>query len=197
MLTIAYYRVSTADQTVDNQALELETAGYKPDMVFSETISGKVPAADRPEFGRMLHAINSTVAPKRLVVTKLDRLGRNAADMLTTVQILAAFSCKVTVLQFDGLDLASTAGKLVLGVLSAVAEVERDMLVERTHAGLARAKANGVQLGRRHVLDPVACEEVRAGIENRETISELARRHGVSRGTIQRVSKGTYRGATA
>ncbi|WP_306395177.1 recombinase family protein [Telluria beijingensis] len=83
-----------------------------------------------------------------LVVTKLDRLGRDAKDVGTTIEILAARRIEVIILQLGKLDLASTVGKLVLKMLAAVAEMERDLLVERTQSGLARAKAEGKILGR-------------------------------------------------
>ena len=69
MLTFAYYRVSTDEQTTENQALEVERAGYVPDQVYSETISGSIAAAERPEFGKMLDAIERTTTAKRLILT--------------------------------------------------------------------------------------------------------------------------------
>lgn len=78
-----------------------------------------------------------------LVVSKLDRLGRDAPDVLATIKSLAALHVEVTVLQLGKLDLTSPAGKLMLAMLAAVAEMERDLIVERTQAGLARAKAEG------------------------------------------------------
>ena len=84
-----------------------------------------------------------------LVGTKLDRLGRDAQDIGTTIKALAARRIEVIVLQLGKLDLTSAAGKLMLNMLAAVAEMERDLLVERTQSGLARAKAEGKTLGRR------------------------------------------------
>ena len=83
-----------------------------------------------------------------LVVTKLDRLGRNAMDVGSTVAKLAAIGIRVHCLAFGGVDLASSTGKLTMNVINAVAEFERDLLVERTQAGLSRAEAEGKMLGR-------------------------------------------------
>jgi DNA invertase Pin-like site-specific DNA recombinase len=122
-----------------------------------------------------------------LVVTKLDRLGRDAQDVGATIKMLAARSIEVIVLQFGKLDLTSTAGKLMLTMLAAVAEMERDLLVERTQSGLARAKAEGKALGRPSSTSP----EQRATIAKRhkggESISALAREHGLSRASVMRI----------
>jgi putative DNA-invertase from lambdoid prophage Rac len=76
-----------------------------------------------------------------LVVTKLDRLGRNAMDVRATVDLLAAFGVRVHCLALGGVGLTSPAGRMTMRVISAVAEFERDLLIERTQAGLHRAKA--------------------------------------------------------
>lgn len=83
-----------------------------------------------------------------LIVTKLDRLGRNAMDVRQTVEYLAGVGVRVHCLSLGGVDLTSPAGKMTMQVLIAVAEFERDLLVERTQQGLIRAKAEGKQLGR-------------------------------------------------
>ncbi len=89
-----------------------------------------------------------------LVVAKLDRLGRDAIDVLQTVRAMAERNIKVIVHQLGTTDLSSAAGKLLLSMLSAVAEMERDLLIERTHAGLLRAKAEGKKLGRPSKIAP-------------------------------------------
>jgi DNA invertase Pin-like site-specific DNA recombinase len=187
MHTFAYLRVSTAAQTTDNQQLEIETAGYDPDTTYRDTVSGKVPAGERPEFRAMLDTIARTKKPKRLIVTKLDRLGRDAADIQGTVKRLGEMGCAVRVLQLGDLDLTSSAGKIVMATLSAVAEVERDVLIERTHAGLARARKEGKTLGRPRVTDEAKAGTIRAMLGEGVSVSEVARRHGVSRATVIRL----------
>jgi putative DNA-invertase from lambdoid prophage Rac len=187
MQTFVYARVSTVDQTTDNQLLEIEQAGYDADTVYTDTISGKVPAEERPEFGKMLDTITRTRKPKRLIVTKLDRLGRDAIDILTTVRRLSELECAVKVLQLGELDLTSSAGKMVLSTLSAVAEMERDILVERTKAGLARARAEGKQLGRPKLVGKKMATEINMKLGSGISVAQIARDHGVSRMTIMRI----------
>ena len=91
-----------------------------------------------------------------LVVAKLDRLGRDAIDVLQTVRALADRNIKVIVHQFGTTDLTSAACNLRLSMLAAVAEMERDLLIKRTQAGLLRAKAEGKQLGRPSRIAPEA-----------------------------------------
>jgi putative DNA-invertase from lambdoid prophage Rac len=190
MHTVIYARVSTTGQTTDNQLLEIETAGYQGDAVYTDTISGKVPATERPEFGKMLDAIGRTKKPKRLIVSKLDRLGRDAVDILGTVRGLEGMGCSVRVLQLGDLDLTSSAGKLVLSTLAAVAEMERDILIERTNAGLARARRDGKQLGRPKVTDDGAALSIRSQLGAGASVSQVARDHGVSRQTVMRIRDG-------
>lgn len=190
MQTFAYLRVSTTEQTTENQRRELENAGFVPTLVYSETVSGKAAAAQRAEFARMLETIARTEGAKRLVVTKLDRLGRDAGDVLATMKHLRNLGCEVQVLQLGKLDLTSPAGKLMLTMLSAVAEMERDLLIERTQAGLARAKAEGKKLGRPAKLDREMAEGARQRVGAGETIAATARVLGVSRQTVMRALAG-------
>jgi putative DNA-invertase from lambdoid prophage Rac len=187
MHTFAYLRVSTTGQTTDNQAVEIEAAGYSPDHTYADTISGKVPAAERPEFRAMLDTIARTRKPKRLIVSKLDRLGRDSVDIQATVRRLAEMGCAVRVLQLGDLDLTSSAGKLVMATLSAVAEMERDLLVERTKVGLARARRDGKALGRPRVTDAATNETIRERIAAGDAVAAIARDLSVSRQTVARV----------
>lgn len=143
----AYCRVSTCDQTTDNQAREIAAAGFavEPRRVIEETVSGSVAASLRPGFAKLLDRLDPGDV---LVTTKLDRLGRNAMDVRQTVELLAGMGVRVHCLALGGMDLTSPAGKMTMGVIASVAEFERDLLIERTHAGLERAKAEGKQLGR-------------------------------------------------
>lgn len=187
MHTFAYARVSTTAQTTDNQLLEIERAGYEPDTVYTDSISGKVPAMDRPEFQKMMDTIIRTKKPKRLIVSKLDRLGRDAVDIMGTVRNLEQAGCTVRVLQLGDLDLTSSAGKLVMSTLAAVAEMERDMLVERTQAGLARAKNEGKRLGRPRAINDEGAGVIRDQLALGISVSQVARDHGVSRATVIRI----------
>jgi DNA invertase Pin-like site-specific DNA recombinase len=185
MLTIAYCRVSTTEQTTDNQVHEIKAAGYDPTMVFAdEGVSGSMQASARPEFRKLLETLEKANGGRQLIVTKLDRLGRDTIDILSTVRKLEDRGVGVVVLQLGKLDLTSAAGKMTLGVLSAVAEMERDLIRERTRAGLERAKAQGKKLGRRPKLNDNQRAEVVQRLSEGASVSSLARAYGVSRGTI-------------
>jgi DNA invertase Pin-like site-specific DNA recombinase len=187
MTTFTYARVSTAGQTTDNQTLELSTAGYKAVLAYQDTISGSVPAKERPEFAKMLDAIQRTQGYKQLIVSKLDRLGRNAEDVLSTVKALGELGCAVKVLQLGDMDLTTGAGKIILATLAAVAEVERDIMIERTQAGLARAKAEGKTLGRPKSGPWQHEDNIRALLAEGVSVSEVARRFNATRQTILRI----------
>jgi putative DNA-invertase from lambdoid prophage Rac len=121
-----------------------------------------------------------------LIVTKLDRLGRDAIDVSSTVAKLEALGIRVHCLALGGVDLTSSAGKLTMGVINAVAQFERDLLIERTQSGLARAKAEGKSLGRPPALSIEEQEFVRAEITSGKSVSGLARDMKTSRQTIMR-----------
>lgn len=186
MAIFAYSRVSTKEQTTANQKLEIEGAGFKVDYWFSdEGVSGKVSASQRPQFKALLGQIRDG---ETLVVSKLDRLGRDAQDVGATIKALAARKIEVIVLQLGKLDLTSPAGKLMLTMLAAVAEMERDLLVERTQSGLLRAKAEGKTLGRPTKTTDTQRAEIVGLRKNGASISELSRTYCISRASIMRVT---------
>ena len=186
MSIFAYSRVSTKDQTTANRTLDIEKAGYKVDYWFAdEGVSGKVSASQRPQFKALLGQIR---AGETLVVSKLDRLGRDAQDVGATIKMLAERKIVVIVLQLGTLDLASPAGKLMLTMLAAVAEMERDLLVERTQSGLARAKAEGKVLGRPTKTTEAQRTEIVELRKSGSSISALSRTYGISRASIMRVT---------
>jgi putative DNA-invertase from lambdoid prophage Rac len=187
MTIFAYGRVSTKDQSTENQKLEIERTGYQVQYWYAdEGVSGKVSASQRPQFAKLLGQIRDG---ETLVVSKLDRLGRDALDVGTTIKMLAGRKIEVIVLQLGKMDLTSPAGKLRLNMLSAVAEMERDLLVERTQAGLARAKKEGKTLGRPKKTTEVQRKEILAKHQAGASISELSRQYGVSRISIARIAK--------
>lgn len=184
--TFAYARVSTSDQTTANQLREIEAAGFSVDKrrVVSESISGSVSADQRPGFAQLLVKMEEGDV---LIVTKLDRLGRNAMDVRATVEGLAGRGIRVHCLALGGVDLTSAAGRMTMQVLNAVAEFERDLLIERTHAGIARAKAEGKAMGRPSALSGEQRADVLRELDAGASVAALARRFGTSRQTIMRV----------
>lgn len=184
--TFAYARVSTSDQTTANQLREIEAAGFSVDKrrVVSESISGSVSADQRSGFAQLLVKMEEGDV---LIVTKLDRLGRNAMDVRATVEGLAERGIRVHCLALGGVDLTSAAGRMTMQVLNAVAEFERDLLIERTHAGIARAKAEGKAMGRPSALSDEQRADVLRELDAGASVAGLARRFGTSRQTIMRV----------
>lgn len=188
--TFAYLRVSTPDQTTNNQLQEIRAAGFaiEPHRVVAETVSGSVAAVQRSGFARLFDRLE---AGDVLVVTKLDRLGRNAMDVGATVAKLAGLGVRVHCLALGGVDLTSSTGKLTMNVINAVAEFERDLLIERTQAGLGRAKAEGKRLGRPASLTANQRETVVQQLKNGADVSALAREFKTSRQTILRIRSAT------
>lgn len=182
----AYCRVSTHDQTTDNQVREIRAAGFAVEdrRIVTETVSGSVAASEREGFGSLLNRLETGDV---LIVTKLDRLGRNAMDVRQTVEKLGAMGVKVHCLALGGVDLTAPAGKMTMQVIAAVAEFERDLLIERTQAGLSRAKAAGKQIGRPQALSEVKTKEALAMLKAGVTVAQVARELNTSRPTIQRL----------
>jgi Site-specific recombinases, DNA invertase Pin homologs len=182
----AYCRVSTLDQTTQNQRLEIQAAGFSIDTrrCIEETVSGSVAAQQRPGFMRLMDRLEPGDI---LVVTKLDRLGRNAIDVRATVEQLAALGVRVHCLALGGVDLTSSAGKMTMQVIAAVAEFERDLLIERTQSGILRAKAAGKPFGRPPALNAqeraAALERLAEGV----SVALVAREFRTTRQTILRV----------
>ena len=182
MTIFAYSRVSTVSQNTSNQKLEIQNAGFSIDYFYEDIgVSGKVFAKQRSEFSKLLNQIRDG---ETLVVTKLDRLGRDVVDILTTIRYLTSRNIEVIVLQLGKFDLTSTAGKLLLTMLMAVAEMERDLLVERTKMGLLRAKAEGKKLGRPKKTTTQQRKEIIQKLEEGISVSELARIYVISRASV-------------
>lgn len=186
--TFAYCRVSTVDQTCDNQIREIEAAGFHIESrrVISETVSGSTAAMERAGFKKLMERLEWDDV---LIVTKLDRLGRNAMDVRKTVELLDFEKVRVHCLALGGVDLTSAAGKMTMSVINAVAEFERDLLIERTQAGLKRAKAEGKVLGRPSVLSPDQHAQIRTRRAQGASLGLLAKELGVSRSAIHRAAR--------
>ncbi|UXN58744.1 recombinase family protein [Phyllobacterium zundukense] len=190
--TFAYVRVSTTGQTTENQVQEIEMAGFhvEPRRVVTETISGSVAIAKRRGFTRLKDKLE---AGDVLIVTKLDRLGRDAIDVSMTVKKLAEMGVRVHCLALGGVDLASSSGTMTMNVLNAVAQFERDLLIERTQSGLKRAKSEGKILGRPSRLSEKQKQDVLEDLAKGMSISAVAKKFTTSRQTIMRVRDDSLR----
>ncbi len=184
--TFAYLRVSTAGQTTENQKLQIAAAGIAVEdyRLVAETVSGSVAAMERPGFARLVDRLEPG---DLLVVTKMDRLGRNAMDVMATIERLGEMSVRVKSLDLGDADLTSAVGRMTTNILNVVAQFERELLIERTKAGVDRARAQGKRLGRPPSVDQARRGEIEAALKKGETISALARRFGISRQTVQRI----------
>ncbi|QQX81685.1 recombinase family protein [Shewanella sp. KX20019] len=148
MRIFSYCRVSTTEQTTENQILAIRQKGYEVNdaRTISETVSGSVEAMKREKFKMLIN--HQMERGDMLVVLKLDRLGRDNIDVQNTINLLTDKGIKVACLDLPVADLSSAEGKLMLQMFSAFAEFERNRIRERTKEGLERAKAQGKKLGR-------------------------------------------------
>lgn len=182
--TFAYCRVSTSEQTTENQIVAIRQAGYDilDSRVISETVSGGVQAMKRKGFADMV--THKMEKGDQLVVLKLDRLGRDNIDVQQTIAMLLSKGIDVVSLDLPVRNLTSAEGKLMLHMFSAFAEFEKSRIVERTKEGLARAKSEGKKLGRPAATDTVKrVQEAKAkGLSQSKAALEL----GLSLPTIKR-----------
>lgn len=178
---IGYARVSTDDQNLDLQRDALKRAGCST--IYEETASGK--SAGRPELEQCRKALRPG---DTLVVWRLDRLGRSLPDL---VQIVAELEQSGVSFESLGekIETGSAAGKLVFHVFAALAEFERNLIRERTYAGLAAARARGRAGGRKPKLDEKQIREIKRLITDPSiSISQIADRYKVSRTTIYKIA---------
>jgi DNA invertase Pin-like site-specific DNA recombinase len=183
---VGYMRVSKADgsQSVALQCDALTAAGVDPDRLYEDQASGR--RDDRPGLASCLKALREG---DTLVVWKLDRLGRNLHHLVTTVHELTARGVGLKVLTGQGaaVDTTTPTGKLVFGIFAALAEFERELISERTVAGLASARARGRRGGRPYKMTPAKLRMAQASMGQRDTkVAELCAELGVTRQTLYR-----------
>lgn len=175
---------SDGSQATDLQRDALAATGVEPQHIYEDAASGK--ASDRPGLDACLKALR---AGDTLVVWKLDRLGRDLRHLVNTVHDMTARGVGLRVLTGQGaaLDTTTPAGKLVFGIFAALSEFERELVVERTRAGLAAARARGRNGGRPFALTPAKLRLAAAAMGQPETaVRTLCAELGVSRQTLYR-----------
>src|SRR4051812_13993892 len=178
-MLIGYARVSTLDQTLALQQDALTQAGCEH--IYTDTISGSV--TNRPG---LTQALSHLRPGDTLVVWRLDRLGRSLGHLIDTIRELQERGIGFRSLQ-EQIDTTTSGGKLVFHVFGALAEFERDLIRERTHAGLAAARARGRLFGRPKALSPRKVKQLQTLAKNeRTTAGEICHTLGISRATFYR-----------
>jgi DNA invertase Pin-like site-specific DNA recombinase len=162
MATAIYARVSTKDQTTDNQVEQLKQvaakAGWSVSAVYADVISGSKGREQRPELDAMLKAVTRREID-RVMVWSVDRLGRSLQDLVSTMQEIQAAGADLYLHQ-QAIDTSTPAGKALFQMCGVFAEFEREMIRERVKAGLERTKAKGTKLGRRPIA-PIMVRKVK------------------------------------
>lgn len=179
-------RVSKADgtQTTDLQRDALLAAGVDADALYEDKASGT--KDDRPELAACLKALRSG---DTLMVWKLDRLGRDLRHLVNVVHDLTQRGIGLKVLTGQGaaIDTTTASGKLVFGIFAALAEFERELISERTIAGLASARARGRRGGRPYKMTPAKIRLARASMGQPGTnVTDLCKELGITRQTLYR-----------
>lgn len=177
-----YARVSTYDQTLNLQRDALEKSGC--DYIFNEVASGK-----NTQRKALTHCLSQLRSGDTLIVWRLDRLGRSVNDL---VRIIAELEVKGVGFESvtERIDTHSHTGKLIFHVFAALAEFERNLIRERTCAGLAAARARGRVGGRKPKLKAAEVQEIMKAVQNKtSSITSLAKHYSVSRNTIYNVIK--------
>ncbi len=185
-MLIGYARISKADgsQSLDLQRDALHKAGVLPERLYEDRASGA--RDDRPGLEACLRALRDGDV---LVVWKLDRLGRTLTHLVNTVRDLSDRGIGLRVLTGQGAEIDTTtpAGRMIFGIFATLAEFERDLIRERTMAGLAAARARGRTGGRKFALTKAQVRLAQAAMAQRDTsVAELCAELGIQRVTLYR-----------
>ena len=180
-MLIGYARTSTIDQSagLDAQVRDLQSTGVEK--IFTEQVSS-VDVVNREQLALALDFVREG---DTLVVTKLDRLARSVAHLLTILETLTGKGAALRILSM-GIDTSTPTGKLMLTILGGVAQFEREIMLERQREGIAKAKAEGKYKGRKPTTRAKAAE-VLALKEQGVRPTEIAKRLGIGRASVYRV----------
>ncbi len=178
MRCFGYARVSTSQQSLDLQIKTLKAAGVKENRIFSDKTSGS--HIEREGLNLLRVKVEEGDV---LLVTKLDRLGRDTADM---IQLIKEFDQLGVIVRFleDGISTEGPTGRMIITIISAVAEAERRRILERTNEGRLEAKARGVLFGRKRTIDRlqvISMHQAGCGA------TEIAREMLIGRSTVYKI----------
>lgn len=176
---VGYARVSTEEQNLDMQRHALLRAGVHPDAIFEEILSGA--STRRPQRDLLLKRVRPGMT---LVVWKLDRISRSLLDLLTFMKRLEELQVGFRSLQ-DSIDTNTPAGRVMLAMLGAFAQFERDLIAQRTRAGVMRAKERGVRFGQPTRFTPDKVEQAEALIAAGLSVKAVAKRMNFAMATIR------------
>lgn len=180
MSTVGYARVSTQDQDLSAQLEALRKAGAKT--VYCEKVSGA--RADRPQLAKLMASLKKGDV---VLVTKLDRLGRSTRELLQLIHHIDQTGASFKSLGDPLFDTSTSQGRLLVTMLAAIAEFERELIRERTGEGRKRAMQNGVRFGRKPKLSDFQRKEALQRRGNGETLAQIARSYAVSVSMISRL----------
>lgn len=182
-ITFGYVRVSTDDQTTENQKRSIAERYQNVRWYSDDAVSGAVIATQRPKLSQLLETVQSG---DTVVVAAIDRLGRNTVDVLTTVEVLKNKGVSVVSLR-ENFDLSTPVGIAMLTMLAAMAQLERENIKVRQLAGLERARAEGKNLGREKTIDDKLVAQWR--LENNASIADTAKHFNISPASVKRACK--------
>jgi DNA invertase Pin-like site-specific DNA recombinase len=177
---VGYARVSTADQDLSLQLAALRKAGATA--IYREKISGV--RADRPQLAKLMTSLKRG---DTVLVTKLDRLGRSTRELLDLIHRIDQAGAAFRSLGDPLFNTSTSQGRLLVTMLAAIAEFERELIRERTGAGRARAKAAGVKFGRKFKLSQYQRAEALRRRDAGETLGAIAQTFGVSVSLVSRL----------
>ncbi len=180
---LGYARVSTGHQSLDQQLDALTAAGVEPNRVYTDKLSGTSTREQRPGLAALLDYARPGDA---IVVIGIDRLGRNAAEVMVTIRDLRDRNIVLRSLR-EGIDTSNATGRMVAGVLASLAELELELGRERRLAAREARRARGQHIGRPKALDAKKAGLAQRMHANGESASTIANTLGVSRATVYRV----------
>lgn len=178
MRLFGYARVSTSQQSLDIQIKALKSAGVKTNRIFTDKLSGS--NSNREGLKTLSIKVEEGDV---ILVTKLDRLGRDTADMINLIKEFDKMNVAIRFLD-DGISTEGTMGKMVVTILSAVAQAERQRILERTNEGRLEAKAKGIKFGRKRVIDRKKVLDLR---KQGKGATKIAQEMGIARSTVYKL----------
>ena len=178
MRLFGYARVSTSQQSLDLQIKSLKKEGVKPNRIFTDKATGGNTNRDGLSLLRV-----KVEEGDMILVKKLDRLGRDTSDMIQLIKQFDEMGVSVRFID-DGISTEGTMGKMVVTILSAVAQAERQRILERTNEGRVEAKAKGVEFGRKRSVNRKKLKELR---QQGVGPSEIARQMNIGRSTVYKI----------